>query len=687
MIPTRRIERQPNPWTPLPYMLRAVDHLATHYRAGLPLLPGGRKTSITLAAFKHLKTAGKARTMLVIAPKRVARQVWRQEGAKWDDFNDLSFALVIGEAGQRRKALESGADIYLINYENIPWLTKLYMGRPLPFDVIVFDELTKMQNAQAERHKALRPRLPGGGWRWGLTGSLFAKGHMAIFGQQLILDDGAALGRFITHYRDTFFTVGFNGFDYDLMPGAERRIVEKLAPYWFYMDPADYSQLPPLVDVPHIGDMEPQQRNLYERMKKDALISIGAETITAANAGAVYSKLAQLANGAVYMDRHKNTDDVVKVHDLKLDMLEELLDELQGEPLLVAYEFQHDIARIQERFGERFGGRVPYLGAGTTGRQEDQWVREWNDRKLPLLLAHPQSASHGLNMQEGQAYNVAWFSITWDWELYDQFIRRVRRSGNEQARIFNHLLIIRGTIDEEKLKSVAEKDFTERRLVSALNTQILREARGGFNTENTTMVAKLSRPSTAAPQTQPSNAAPAGWGGQPQQTQAQQPQSPPSNGGGAPAGWGGTVGTDQTQEQRERIQEQIAPSRAAEAASAFSGNIGEAAGRIASEFANGGADANGGGAPAGWGGQPQQGSTGGQPQQAEPAAAPKATRTSRKAEARPIDQAVSDTLLESTLIGARVQIMAALLADSGEEDTIDDLIDAARQLMAFVTEG
>lgn len=670
MIPTRRIERKPNPWTPVPYMERAVAFLMGHYRAGLPLLPGGRKTSITLAAFKRLKTAGKARTMLVIAPKRVCRQVWKQEGAKWDDFNDLTFAQLAGvEAKQRRKALESGADIYLINYENIPWLTKLYMGRPLPFDVIVFDELTKMQNAMAERHKALRPRMPGGGWRWGLTGSLFAKGHMAIFGQQLILDGGAAFGRYITHYRDTYFTVGFNGFDYDLMPGAERRITEKLAPYWFYMDPADYAQLPPLVDVPHIAEMEPQQRNLYERMKKDALVSIGGDVITAANAGAVYSKLSQLANGAVYLDRHVAADEIAKVHDIKLDLLEDLLDDLAGEPLLVAYEFQHDIARIQERFGERFGGKVPYLGAGTTSKQEDQWVREWNERKLPLLLAHPQSAGHGLNMQEGQAYNVAWFSVTWDWELYDQFIRRVRRSGNEQARIFNHLLIIKGTIDEDKLASIAEKDFTDNRLMKALNTQILREARGGFTPE-IEMVQKLSRPSETGQtqqQDRPAGNAPAGWGAG---TQAAPPQDRTAAPGNAPAGWGATTGADATSEQRGRIQEQIAPSRAAEAASAFSGGVGDRAAAIAADFAGGDAP-QGGEAPAGWGAQT-----------IETEAPTKATRSRATKTTAPV--VASE---ESALIAARARVVVAVLAAMDDDSSTADIIDVSRELMVFVNEG
>lgn len=715
---TRLVPPKHRPWIPLPYMARAAEFLASHYRAGLPLKPGGRKTSITLAAFELLRRRGHARTMLVVAPLRVARQVWKQEAEKWSDFQHFTFAHVTGDAKTRAKALKSGADIYLINYENLPWLAKQYMGRSLPFDVVTFDELTKMKNASAERHKAIRPRLAGVKYRWGLTGSLFAKGHMDIFGQQLILDDGAALGRYITRYRDTYFSVGYNGFDYDLIPGSEKRIVEKLAPYWFYMDDADYAQLPPLVDVPHIGTMEPQQRNLYDRMRKAALIQIGAHTITAANAGAVYSKLAQLANGAIYRDGHTASDEFEAVHELKLDMLEELLDELNGEPLLVAYEFQHDLLRIQERFGKRFGGKVPYLGDGTTAKQENEWVAAWNNRELPLLLAHPQSAGHGLNMQEGQAYNVAWFSVTWDWELYDQFIRRVRRSGNEQARIFNHLLIVRGTIDEEKLRSITEKDFTERSLMTALNNQIQAELAGSTQ-ENSEMVAKLSRPSEAPP------AASSGWGGAPTGQAASAPVPPatppesasqpaPSGwGGGAQAGappaggsaWGGAP--DPTTEQRQRIQEQIAPQpdRAAAAVSAFSGGaVGAALDAVrnadygvgeqpAQQPASGGAwapppqeqaPAQQPAAGSGWGGGTGANEPpfdGGKPAEEKPVE----EKPARKPRATKAAAAPSDT--DAALIQARGAVIAALISQSGDDDSVDDLIDIAREFMSFVAEG
>lgn len=684
---TRLAAPKHQPWVPLPYMRRAVDFLKSHYRGGLPLKPGGRKTSITLKAFDELRAEGKVRTMLVIAPLRVARQVWKQEGEKWTDFTHLNFALVTGDVKSRTKALKSGADVYLTNYENLQWLAKQYMGRPLPFDVVVFDELTKMKNARAVRHTAIRPRLVGVKYRWGLTGSLFAKGHMDIFGQQLILDDGAALGRYITHYRDTYFSVGFNGFDYDLIPGAERRIIEKLAPYWFYMDEKDYAQLPPLIDVPHIGDLEPKEKQLYERMKRDAIIQIGAQKITAANAGAVYSKLAQLANGAVYRDGHTTSDDFELLHNLKLDMLEELLDELDGEPLLLAYEFQHDMLRIQQRFGERFGGQVPYLGAGTTSRQEDQWVREWNERKLPLLAAHPQSAGHGLNMQEGQAYNVAHLSVTWDWELYDQFIRRVRRSGNDQTRIFNHLLIIRGTIDEEKLASVTDKDFTERRLLTALNNQILAEGAGTPTEWREPMVTKLSRPQGG--EAQNGGGAPAGWGGgvhssqrQPEPERAAPAREPER---AAPAGWGNTT-QEEHADQRERIRDTIAPQtdRAETARSAFTGGVGDKMAQVAGDYGDVGqdAEAQGGGAPAGWGGGTKAAPPPFDPSE-QGADTQKATTTKRRTATK---AAAPDVSLDAVMISARATVLAAVL-NSSPDASVDDVLEISRDLMAFVEQG
>lgn len=581
---TRRAVPSYKPWGPLPYQNRAVDFLAAHHVGGLPLRPGGRKTSITLAAFKRLREQGRAQTMLVIAPLRVCRQVWRQEAAKWEEFRDLKFSLLHGPKKDER--LEDDADIWLINPEGVEWLCAKYFGRSLPFDVVVIDELTKFKNSAADRSKALRPRLSKVPFRWGLTGSLAPNGYMDLFGQMLVLDDGAALGRYITHFRDQYFSLGYDGFTYDLMPGADRRITTKIAPYWFQMDEEDYAQLPPLNDVPHVLELAPAERKLYDRMKRDMIAQLPEGIITAANAAACYSKLSQMANGAVYVGDAKDVASII--HDLKLDAIEDLLDELNGEPLLVAYEFNHDLERLRERFGvlDKTTGKkvIPYLGKGTTAKQEAEWCAAWNRGELPLLCAHPASAGHGLNMQGASACNVAWFGITWDYELYDQFIRRIRRDGTLALQIFNHLLLVKDTIDELKYAALGAKEMTQSGLLRALNTEIRRNvetlAAQGKDAERRSepVAMKLSRPGGAA-------------GAAQAQTTAAEPaaETPKPKGWGAPKGAQAQTDVEDQlpEDQRGRINAQLTgeaqPDRASGARSAFSGKVAETADRIAAE--------------------------------------------------------------------------------------------------------
>lgn len=499
-------------WIPLPYMLRAVEHLTARMSGGLALEPGMRKTSITLEAFCRLQEQGRVRTMLVVAPLRVCRMVWRQEGAKWTQFRHLRFSLLHGAKKDER--LKDAADIYLINPEGVEWLCQKFFGRSLPFDVVTIDELTKFKNSGADRSKALRPRLKNVAWRWGLTGELAPNGYMDLFGQMLMLDDGAALGRYITHYRDQYFSLGYDGFTYELIPGAEHRIVKKIAPYWMQLSADDYLTLPPLIPDPIMLELPKTARATYERMKKDMLATLPEGIVTASNAASTYSKLSQMANGAVYVGDDKKK--VALIHHEKLDALETLVESLDGKPLLVAYEFNHDLEAIRERFG----ADIPYLGKGTTEKEETQWIAAWNRGEIPIFPCHPASAGHGLNLQEGNGAHVCWFGITWDLELWNQFIRRLRRSGNEAERIVNHMLVVRGTIDELKLLALSDKDMTQGRLLKALNTEIRRDAEtlaaGGsaVNERRHDMVSKLSRP--AAPQGEQAQSTervqPKGWG-------------------------------------------------------------------------------------------------------------------------------------------------------------------------------
>ena len=424
--------------------------------------------------------------------------------AKWTNFRELRFSLLHGP--KKAERLKDTADIWLINPEGVVWLAKQFMGRSLPFDVVTIDELTKFKNARSERSKALRPRLSGVARRWALTGSLIPNGMMDLFGEQLMIDDGAALGKYITHFRDTYFQRDYNGFDYTLQPGAEKRIIERIAPYWLQMSADDYMQLPALIQDIRVIEMEPEARATYTKMKNDMIAALPEGVVTAANAAAVFSKLSQMANGCVYVAADRSTASVI--HDAKLDALEEIVEELNGQPLLVAYEYNHDIIRLRARFGDD----LPHLGKGTTVAQEAEYIAAWNRNELPILACHPASAGHGLNLQEGNAAHVCWFSPTWDLELYDQFIRRIRRSGNQAQRIFNHILAVRDTIDELKLEALKDKDTTQTRLLKALNTEILRDT-----TEETNMaITKLTRPGTpAAPAAAPEaekQVSPKGWG-------------------------------------------------------------------------------------------------------------------------------------------------------------------------------
>lgn len=636
-------------------MQRAVQHLTTHHSGGLPLKPGGRKTSITLTAFEQLRAVGTVQSMLVIAPLRVCRQVWRQEGAKWSHLRHLKFALLHGP--KKDEVLRTAdADVYLINPEGVAWLCKKFYGRQLPFDVMAIDELTRFKNHQSERSKALRPRIDKVKWKWGLTGSLAPNGFMDLFGQQLMLDGGAALGRYITHYRDQYFQVDYNGFDYNLIPGADKRIVEKLAPYWMAVDESDYSQLPPFYDNVIALEFDKATRATYDKMKKDLLAELPEGIVTAANQAACYSKLSQMANGATYLEKF-GARATAHLHDLKLDAVDELLEELSGEPLLLAYEFNSDFERLRERFGKplvKDGPKVlPYLGAGTTPKQENEWIAAWNRGELPLLCAHPASAGHGLNLQEGSAANVAWFGITWDFELYDQFIRRVWRSGNQAKQVFNHLLIVRGTIDELKLEALRDKDMTQMRLLRALNTQVLREAAEtlgasgiAFDDRRLPMVQRLSRQNPVAEQQVAHN-----------ETQPVRPK-----------GWGASAGqaaADSQPTQRERIAQQIAPQDAAR--SAFSGAVGEQTDAIRSgDYGEV---------------QGQQEAVQVKPApQAEPA---KRTRTRSAAKAEPEVQAAQQPDYEM----AKIRLAALKLALSDPETSLEEGCELAGEMVEWAFSG
>ena len=518
--------------------------------AALFLDPGLGKTAIALAAFLALQQSGQASRMLVVAPLRVCQLVWRQEAKKWSQFRELRFALLHGP--KKTERLKEDADVYLINPEGVQWLSQQFTGRDLPFDTVVIDELTKFKNNKAQRSKKLRKKIAGARRRWGLTGSPAPNGYMDLFGQMLMLDDGAALGQYITYYRDRYFQQGFNGFDWELRTGMAEKIEERISPYVLRMAAGDYLDLPPVRDNIIEVEIPKEARQQYEELKRDALLSLPEGVVTGANSGAVYSKLAQLANGAVYLS---GKDGYVEVHDAKLAALEELVEELSGQPLLVGYEFQHDLERIRKRLGEN----TPSL-SGLSESRIVELEAAWNRGEIPVLLAHPASMGHGLNLQGGGGSHVCWFSQPWDLELYEQFIRRILRQGSTASRITNHILRVRGTIDDLKSEALAGKDVTQQGLLSRLNAEILRDdpapiaaGRAARSEEDSHMVQKLGfrNPSADAPQTAAPAAgavAPKGWGAPVGVTEEAEDSLPPTGAGPSafedstpatqPKGWG-----------------------------------------------------------------------------------------------------------------------------------------------------
>lgn len=397
--------------------------------------------------------------VLVIAPKLVAETVWAEEAAKWDHTRHLRISKVLGSAQERVAALRRPADIYVINRENVPWLVER-VGTRWPFDMVVIDELSSFKSPKTKRFRALRRVRPLIKRIVGLTGTPAPNGLIDLWSQIYLLDQGERLGKTLTGYRDRFFKPGRrNGhivYEWIPKPGAEERIHELLSDLCVSMRAEDWLELPDRVDVevPVVLDAEAMMR--YKQLEKDLLLPLEGDVVTADTAGVLTNKLLQLANGAVY----DTTRGVHEIHDAKLDALEELIEQAQGKPLLVFYAYQHDLERIKRRF--------PWAAT----MDEPGVIERWNRREVPLLLAHPASAGHGLNLQEG-GNHVVWFGLTWSLELYEQANARLHRQGQTE-RVIVHHLVAKGTVDEDVMVRLRSKAATQADLVEALKARIER---------------------------------------------------------------------------------------------------------------------------------------------------------------------------------------------------------------------
>ena len=428
--------------------------------AGLFLDPGLGKTSIVLSAYKILRREGMARKgMLVIAPLRVCHSVWPQEVRKWSNFSDISVEVLHGP--NKADALEREADIHVINPEGLRWLFDPQARRWRDWDILCVDESTKFKDSQTKRFKLMRPHFERFDRRWILTGTPVPNGIHDLFGQIYILDLGNSLGRYVTHFRNKFFyTESWKPYDYIPHSWAFEDIIDKIDPLVMRMSAEDYLEMPKLIMPPPVEvDMPLKAWEHYRDIEDEFITQVEEGFVLAANAAVAGGKCRQIANGAIYInDQH----DWSEMHEAKLDALSDILEELGGAPTLVMYEFNHD----KERLLKRLGTATPVLGGGTSARKADSYIRDFNKGHIPIMLCHPASMAHGLNLQE-VCHHMVWFGITWNLEHYDQSIARIYRQGQENP-VFIYHIIAKDTLDEKVLGVLRAKDRTQQSLFAAL---------------------------------------------------------------------------------------------------------------------------------------------------------------------------------------------------------------------------
>lgn len=453
---------------PHPYQRYCINRLISDETVALLLDMGLGKTVITLTAINDLRYNRFAisRT-LVIAPKRVAEKTWSREASKWDHLKHLRVIGVLGTATQRIRALNTPADVYVINRENVPWLVDYYRN-DWPFDMVVIDESSSFKNHQAKRFKALTWVRPHIRRIVELTGTPAPNGLIDLWAQMYLLDQGERLGKRITHYRERYFEPDQRDrdhvFSYRPKPGASEAIHERISDICISMRADDYLGLPDITSVTVPVTLDSKAQAAYDRMEREMLLEVDGEVIDAGTAAVLTGKLLQLCNGAVY-DEARN---VVEVHQCKIEVFMELVEALNGQPALVFYSYQHDLSRLQRALAGT-GLHVRQL----QGPQDED---DWNARKVDILLAHPASCAFGLNLQEG-GNQVIWFGLPWSLELYQQANKRLHRQGQKEKVIIHHL-VVEGGMDEDVMAALDEKCDTQDRLLNALKVRI-EEARRG----------------------------------------------------------------------------------------------------------------------------------------------------------------------------------------------------------------
>ena len=445
-------------YIPHDYQTYATKFIEEHPAAAVLLDMGLGKSVITLTAIKNLcLDTFEVQKILVIAPLRVARDTWKAELEKWEQLRCIKYSVAVGTEAERKAALQNPANLYIINRENVGWLIE-QSGLPFDYDMVVIDELSSFKSHQAKRFRSLMKVRPTVKRMVGLTGTPSSNGLMDLWAEFRLLDMGKRLGRFITHYRDEFFRPDKrNGqviFSYKPKDGAEEEIYRRISDITISMKSTDFLQMPECVINEGEVSLSDKEMKMYNGLKKDLVLAISNKEIDAVNAGALSNKLSLMANGAVY-DEDKN---YIEIHDRKLDALEDLIEQSNGKPVLVAYWFKHDLERIKKRFTVR-------------EIKTSKDIADWNNGSIPVAVIHPASAGHGLNIQEGGS-TLIWFGLTWSLELYLQTNARLWRQGQKSKTVVIHHIITTGTTDERIMKALRTKETTQDALMDAVKAEI-----------------------------------------------------------------------------------------------------------------------------------------------------------------------------------------------------------------------
>lgn len=447
-------------YVPHEYQKYATNHIIEHKESALFLSCGLGKTIITLQAINELcLDSFEVRKVLIVAPLRVARDTWPEEIEKWDCLEGLTYSVCIGDAKQRMAALKTPASIYIINRENLDWLI-CESGLPFNFDMVVLDELSSFKSHQTKRFKAFREVRPKVKRIVGLSATPSPNSLLDLWSEFMLLDRGKRLGPYIGKFRSEYFVPdkrnGMQIWSWKPVIGSQERIFNAISDMTISMRSEDYLDMPELIlnEVPvHLDEFD---KKVYSNFKKELAAEIQGKEITAMNAASLSNKLLQMANGAVYTDDGK----VLGIHDKKLEALEDLIEAANGNPVMIAYWYKHDMERIQRRFKIR-------------EIKTSKDIQDWNSGKIDIACIHPASAGHGLNLQKGGS-TLIWFGLTWSLELYQQTNARLYRQGQDHSVVIHHL-ITKGTIDEQVMAALKRKDQSQSALIDAVKAEIGKE--------------------------------------------------------------------------------------------------------------------------------------------------------------------------------------------------------------------